>query len=66
MIVDDGFGDGSVMAWTSICLGSSRDVYILRLGSIIRLRYRVGVMESIVRSFAALIGDGFISLVDND
>ena len=61
----DRLGGGSVMVWGGISYDGSTDLYVIRHGSLIAIRYRDEIRDPIVRLYAGTIADGFIMMDDN-
>ncbi|GFX30352.1 transposable element Tcb1 transposase [Trichonephila clavipes] len=53
------------MVWAGISLGLRTDLHIFKRGSVTAVRYRDGVLESIVRLYAAAVGPTFVLMDDN-
>ncbi|GFU77387.1 transposable element Tcb1 transposase [Trichonephila clavipes] len=59
------FQGKSIMVWAEISLGDRTDLHIFKRGSVMAIRYRDEVLESIVRLCAAAVGPTFV-LMDNN
>ncbi|GFV34045.1 transposable element Tcb1 transposase [Trichonephila clavipes] len=53
------------MVWAGISLGYRTDLKIFKRGSVTAVRYRVEVLEPIVRLYAAAVGPTFVLMDDN-
>ena len=61
----DRFNGGSVKVWGGISYDGSTDLYVIRNGSLIGIRYRDEIFAPIIRLYAGAIGDDFILMDDN-
>ncbi|GFU55334.1 transposable element Tcb1 transposase [Trichonephila clavipes] len=59
------FRGGSIMMWAGISLGYRTELRIFKRGSVRAIRYRDGVLEPIVRLYAAALGPTFVLKDDN-
>jgi transposase len=53
------------MVWVGISYDGSTDLYVIRNGSLIGIRYRDEILAPIVRLYAGAIGDDLILMDDN-
>ncbi|GFY26781.1 transposable element Tcb1 transposase [Trichonephila clavipes] len=59
------FRGGTIMVWAGILLGYRTDLHLFKQGSATVVRYRDGVLESILRLYNAAVGPIFVLMDDN-
>ena len=65
MVEHDRFGGRSVFVWAGISYDGRTDLYVIRNGALIGVRYRDEILNPIVRPYAGACGPGFIMMDDN-
>ena len=53
------------MVWAEMSLDGRTYLYVFARGGITEARYRIDIMQPIVRSYAGAIGDALILMQDN-
>ena len=61
----DRYGGGSLMVWGGISVHGKTDLHVIRNGTLTAVRYRVEILDPIVRPYAGAVGSDFILMDDN-